>query len=135
MRRLLASKKKEMIRFDQWYGVPTNTDLRFEDGEVYVRLAMRFIAYNPVALPVLDLARFVRYARADNITYNPHIQSSGWLRRMIAEAEKTGRRLGAHYIYIEQVLNEWMPAWLERNKFIRDDRMPHDNNWYREIVS
>ena len=88
----------------------------FEDAEVYVRVSRRFI--NDSNLTFFDLANFCRPIRVGNLyRESPKPKSTGFMGRLLAMAGSKVEEMKLDGIYVECILNEWLPEWFERQGF------------------
>ena len=95
---------------------PNNAWVEFEDdGEVYLRFGRHLI--NGEVQQTLDLANARRDSRADNMYRDGRYPSSGFMLRLIESIELHALNQGVEYVYVESVLNEFLPAWFERHGY------------------
>ena len=96
--------------------------VHYRDAEIYLRVSHRSFGHGLCRM--LDLATIARASRADNIQDNPLVQSTGFLREFMDTLEGMARSRSLAGVYVENVFNEWMPAWLEARGYTQDD--PYD---------
>ena len=99
--------------------------IKFEDGKAYIRLSYRTLGTVKMERWV-DLANVNRPRRIHNMQFNPKARSTGFMRRLMTMLEDEALRHNAAGVYVENVLNEFLPAWFERRGYtkIGDDQMP-----------
>ena len=104
-------KKRTLDEFLESYkptAFPVSEWVTFEDGEMYVRLTWRFFDREQKA--TIESANVVRPCRHDNMTINPNMESSGFMKRRMEKIEGYARRTG-RIVFVESVLNEFLPRW------------------------
>ena len=108
------------MRFITWTGQPRTTWTDYEDAELYARVSPRTL--DGVQRICLDIANFKRLSREENIRVDPTIRSTGFLRRLLKDVERKAFEIECDAIFIENVVNDWLPDWLDRNGYTRIDR-------------
>ena len=106
-----------------------------EDGMVYTRLAPHLIDGQRVTM--IELANFYREGVQANVKARRDTKSTGFLDSLMTKLESDAR-LYADGVYVECILNEWLPEWLERRGYKRDRRHPEDDlapSYYRLTCS
>lgn len=88
----------------------------YKDASIYVRRSPRIV--DGRKLWFIDLANFSRKSRNTNVEYNPKAKSTGFLRELFDYAEEAAQHY-ADGVFVESVLNEWLPGWLERRGYTR----------------
>lgn len=104
-------------RFNIWFN--------YRDGEVYLRRSSRL--FNNERFDTIDIANMSHHGREDNVSYDPHAESTGFLQALFNVIEDRTRDLGIKYIYVENVLNEWLPLWLEVRGYILYPKAQYPN--------
>ena len=94
----------------------SGTWVRYWDADVYVRLSRRMIDGERKVL--FDLGSVSRGARYENVTYSDKHHSTGFMRDLMNVIESKAREV-AEGVYIESVINEFLPAWFGRNGYYR----------------
>ena len=93
-----------------------NDMLYVGDCSAYVRKSLRYLPTRKY-IACLDLANIARESRMMNSYESSAIISSGFLDAWMTAFEQTANRYG-YGVYVENVLNEWMPGWLERRGYL-----------------
>lgn len=106
---------------------------QFEDAEVYVRNSRRYGRSMESLDRFLDLANFARESRRENVKYDPNATSTGFMRRLLTTADKVAREFGADGVYVEAVMNEWLPEWLESQGFTQSPLREWPPCYYRYL--
>ena len=94
----------------------TGDHVRYEDARAYLRKGLRWIEEEPDIRPCLDRSSIVRRSRRHNTRHDPNVGSTGFMRRFMDDLESLA---GQHRldVYVENVINEWLPEWLERRGY------------------
>ena len=98
-----------------------NSWIRFEDGDVYVRKAQRYLHGLDSPVECLDIANVSR----DNES------PSGFMERMMSEAEKVAFESG-RVVYVENVINKFLPQWFEKRGYIQCGNDSGIPSYYKE---
>ena len=98
-----------------------NSWIRFEDGDVYVRKAQRYLHGLDSPVECLDIANVSRDNEAP----------SGFMERMMSEAEKVAFESG-RVVYVENVINEFLPQWFEKRGYIQCGNDSGIPSYYKE---
>ena len=98
------------------YSTKENAWVSFEDAEVYVRVTKRYL--NNKGVRTIEIANVTRESRAENIDYNPLIKSTGFMNRLMNKLETYAVKHKI-IVYVESILNEFLPEWYERRGYTR----------------
>ena len=103
-------------------------DISYEDARVHLRKSVRMTAKGSHARPCLDLVSVTRFSRHWNIRYDPSAASTGFMARLMDDLEGQAARKGRD-IYVEFVITEWLPDWLERRGYTRTELPDPPSFW------
>ena len=102
---------------------PRGIWLQHEDADVYLRYTYRLLP-EIGKCRTLELASCNRESRQTNIEYDANAVSTGFMNRLINEIETLANGI-ADAVYIENVLNEFLPYWFVRRGYTEiDGSMP-----------
>lgn len=88
----------------------------YEDAMIYLRKSIRWVDDERGMRPCLNLSSITRESRRDNMKYDPEAVSTGFMAQFMSNLEREARRFGMDP-YVERVVNEWLPEWLEERGY------------------
>ena len=94
------------------------TYIEYEDAQVFLRKSSRRIDRNSGIRACLDLSSIRRESRSGNTDYDPNAVSTGFMARFMRDLEREASQHGLD-IYVEKVINGWLPEWLEQRGYLQ----------------
>ena len=93
-----------------------NEWVSFEDAEAYIRVSKRYLKNE--FIKTIEIANVTKESRSENVDYNPTVKSTGFMNRLMNKLETYATKHGI-VVYVENVLNEFLPKWYERREYTR----------------
>ena len=100
--------------------------IRYEDAHAYLRKSYRIMGEGPEIRRCLDLSSISRQGQGRNIDHDPKYTSTGFMARFMTDLENQATRSGMD-VYVESVINHWLPGWLEKRGYARVGDMDPPN--------
>ena len=97
-----------------WQG-GTSAYVTYGDAEIYLRDTYRYVLGR--RLKSLDLVRITRESRYDNVQAVDNPTSTGFMREVMDLLDHKAWEFDCDIIYVESVLNGFLPDWFKRNGF------------------
>ena len=89
--------------------------IRYENSDLYLRRGFRY--FFKAKTLTLEVANVTRDGRDSNIKFNPMIESTGFMNRLMGDVESVALDHGLA-VYIENVMNEFLPRWFRRRGYV-----------------
>ena len=109
-----------------------NSYVNFQGLKVYLRKGSLYI--DKEYKNVIQLANVTNPKRSSNIEINPRRKSTGKFKALINELNRLAQEYNYDGIYVESVLNDFLPDVLERYGFKMVNVQLGAPNYWREVI-